>query len=291
MNQPIVSKEVAHARSMIESESDSIFDLRPLPSIAMRVSRACVDEGTNTAELARIVESDAIFATKILQVVNSSLYGCTREITTIKQGLVVLGRRTVVQLAMSIAAKKVFDSDDGTKELRQRIFEHSLATASTAEVLLKYNSGDFIDPGSAFLSGIVHDIGKLVLLDLAPNAYSQLVEQTSSEVSLFFAERELFGADHALLGAQLGQTWELATAIVGVIRNHHSSEIQNETPLTQAVELSNQLVKRWGLGQPESTVHTDFAEAWIETQPPEQVEEIRQVAIDQFAETRSLLMG
>lgn len=288
MNSIILDEELTNARTQISSASKKMFELRPLPAIAMQVSHACQDPDSSTIELARIVESDAAFAAKILQVVNSSLYGCSREVTTIRQALVVLGRKAVVQLAMSIAARTVFYSGKAIQDSRLALFDHSLGCAVIAKVIIAQEKLD-IDPGTAFLAGIVHDVGKLILLDLAPNVYQRLIRNVDRQVPLFEAEHRLFGTDHRILGRELGETWGLGGATINVIAQHHEEDESQLPPLTRVVSLANQLSKKWGIGQEQNEHVSANTELWLGERQGEAIDEMRNASHECYDESKALL--
>ncbi|MEL7497668.1 MAG: HDOD domain-containing protein [Planctomycetota bacterium] len=289
MNQTLLNEELARARTLIASATQSIFELRPFPAIAIRVSQSCSNPDTTTRELAEIVESDATFATKIMRVVNSSLFACTREITTIRQALVILGRRSVVELVMSIAAQRVFYTEDTTRQARLEIFEHSLACAVVGRSLVSFQQLS-IDGGSAFLAGVVHDIGKLIFLDLAPNVYPRLLAAVDPSMSAAEAEQRLFGANHAMLGELLAKTWGLSTNITDVIGSHHNVDPSTTTPLTQTIQRANRLVKAWGLGQSEEPSFADDDLSWL-SDSTEAIVDFRQRCTEKFDETRSAMLS
>lgn len=289
MNTAQFTDEVENARKQLETDPKALVELKPMPAVAMKVSQACKDENFKLTDLAKLVESDAVFASKMLSFVNSAVYCHMREISTIHQSLVVLGRKNIVQMALSIAAGKVFMSVGEAADLKKSIFDHSLACGAVASALAKQKIFD-IDSGAAFLAGILHDVGKLVMVDLAPEAYSQCVVHDRPELSSVVKEKELFGTDHAALGILFGETWELTSTMQSAIAHHHDELSAEETSsMTGVIQLANQLASAWGLGQSKPTLASGTAERWLNDVDEQTIESTRKFASEQYEETNALL--
>jgi putative nucleotidyltransferase with HDIG domain len=283
------TEELNSAKLALTEDPQSLVKLKPLPVVAMKVSEACGNANVDIRELTKLVESDPAIAAKILSVVNSAIYGHMRDVSSIHQALVVLGRRNIVQLAISIATNTVFAANDETSEFKRSIFEHSLAVASVAGSLVRHDSLD-VDPGTAFLAGVLHDVGKLILLDAAPQTYSSFTDQNHLEVSTIQAEQELFGTDHAALGNIFAETWNLSIQIQHAISQHHSpSRPDADYPLTKTIQLANQLVKAWAIGQAEPTDVCEATATWLNNRDDKSQEMIRANAAESFEETKALL--
>jgi putative nucleotidyltransferase with HDIG domain len=290
MNHPISDNELANAQARLKADPRGLVDLRPLPSVTMQISNECRRAEVDTRALARLVEGDPAFAIKVLSVVNSSLYGFTREITTIDQALVVLGRTAIAQLALSIAAQQVYNSGDPVAaEARMQLFRHSLGVAAVASSLIQHESLE-LDTGTAFLTGILHDIGKLVLLDVAPQTYLTLLENPEPEFESVELERQLFRTDHSELGAMFGDAWGLTHSISHAIAHHHSLEQDSLPLLTKTIGLADQLARHWGIGQPSVAATREPALTWLD-ENEELATEVVQSATEQYYETKALLLS
>ena len=283
-----LSDSIENARQAIMKCPDRLVELHPLPSIAMRVSQACDDPDVDIHELAELVECDPAFATKILSVVNSSIYGYSREICSIRQALVVLGRSNVVQLAMSVAAKAVFAEGQSPELARLALYEHSLACASTARLLTRHSTAP-VDPGAAFLAGIFHDVGKLILLDFIPPSYSTLLDSSSSDRLELDDEGELFDTNHAELGGRFADNWGIPVSISHAIVHHHEGQFEKQHPITHTVFLANRLVRHWGLGSAGKSKCP--APKWLESHNESFQDTLKEDAIAGFEETCRLLAG
>ena len=290
MNHPISDNELVKAQDRLKADPQALVNLRPLPTVAMQITNECRRAEVDTKALARLVEGDPAFAVKVLSVVNSSLYGFTREIARIDQALVVLGRSAVSQLALSIAAQTVYNSGDPVAAgARMQLFDHSLGVAAVARSLIQHESLD-LEPGTAFLTGILHDIGKLVLLDVAPKTYSSLLQNPESEFESVEVERQLFRTDHSELGLLFGDAWGLTPSISHAIGNHHSLEPDQSPLLTRTIGLADQLARHWGIGQTAVAVTCQPALTWLE-ENKELEADVIQSATEHYSETKALLLS
>ncbi len=192
---------------------------------------------------------------------NSSMYGLTGSIRTVKQALVVLGLRQVRNLALTLAGTELFGPSGPGSELMAELWSHSLGSAALARLLAALSGS--VDPEEAFLAALFHDAGKLVLLDLAAADYAPLLGSHSGE-RLCEAERERFGVTHAQLGEHCGQFWGLPADVTAAIGAHHSS---GGGPLASAdmatcLDAADRL---WGIGAPGSAGDEQEEGSFVET--------------------------
>ena len=286
MNQINFESEIALARTKLESDLDSLVQLRPLPAIAMQIMKVCDEPKTKVGELVRLIECDAAISSRILSVVNSSTYGYSREVTSINQAVVVLGFKSLSQLTVSIASEKVFSDGDTALQPRLRLYDHSLATAAISRLLANETEVP-ADPGASFLAGILHDVGKLVLFDVAPNFYGDLQSNERPDDCVAI-ETAAFGVDHSVIGAKFGSLWGLPAEINTAIENHHCLE-EPANPVLKVTSLANELTKIWGVGQAEKSSSCETTNAWLADLDEPTVEYLREQASAQFADLKSLL--
>ena len=287
MNQATAQSELAFAREKLETELDDLVQLRPLPAIALQIMKACREEKVKVVDLVQLVECDAAISARILSIVNSSLYGYSRDVTSIKQAVVVLGFKSLSQLAVSIAAEKVFSEGESAAESRLQIYEHSLGCAAVARLLANEGYID-VDSGSAFLAGMLHDVGKLVFLDVAPNQCLHMQADCHHGDSLQL-EQELFGIDHLAVGAKFGDAWGLPDEITSAIGNHHDDVTETCEPILRVTSLANELAKIWGVGQSQEPTQSETTLKWLAEIGPDAVKQLQAQACEQFVELKSLL--
>jgi putative nucleotidyltransferase with HDIG domain len=175
----------------------------------------------SAARLGRIIERDPSLTAKVLQYANSAAVGARREVTEAVDAVRLLGCEAVSSLALAVHAFSRLEAARLPSFSQKRLWEHSLAVAGAARAIASEEraraQGD-----ESFTAGLLHDVGKLVLASNLPDWYGQAVELARAErLSDHEAEREVFGATHAEVGAYLLSLWGLPGAVVEAVAHHH----------------------------------------------------------------------
>ncbi len=220
-------------------------ELRPFPAVASQILSICDDPDVRPRDLTEVIQCDPAVALRLLRVANSSVYGFAGEIRSIDHAIVVLGFRTVRDLAVAAAAADMFADSDQADAARTKLWLHSLACGSVARAL----AGELaVAPGEAFLAGIVHDVGKLVFFDVLPQEYQEITREADS-TTIFNAEEAAFGVSHPLLGQRCAEQWGLPAEIHAAIAHHHAPESTGQAAdLVSLVCVADALAHGWQLG-------------------------------------------
>ena len=263
-----VDGELEFARQKLSGDLTDVLNLRPMPALALRITEACQDQQANLRSIIELIQCEPNIAAKILSVVNSPIYGYSREINSLDQAVVVLGFKKLSELAVSIASKQIFEQDapsngpgSDTQGARMELYEHCLAAATLLRVLAQ-QPGSPVDPATAFLACMLHDVGKLFFFDLAPETYSRMhppAEDTTSVAQ----ELEVFGKTHAELGMHFAIVSGLPSAIHGAIEHHHDSDNVERSELAAMTDLANSLSKAWAMGPPSSCGPNEVVQQWL----------------------------
>ncbi|MBE9571600.1 MAG: HDOD domain-containing protein, partial [Proteobacteria bacterium] len=141
---------------------DSIPDIPTLPSIVITVNKMLQDYDTSIKNLSKAIEKDQSMVTKILRLVNSTFYGFRSRIKNIPHAIIVLGFNTIRNAVVSVSVIKTFSEKDICEGVEiEEFWKHSVAVAVTSRYLAEQTRLD--SPEDCFVSGLLHDIGKLVL--------------------------------------------------------------------------------------------------------------------------------
>lgn len=225
---------------------EELPELRPFPTVALRVMAACDDPNADPKEISDIIRCDPSMSIRLLRVANSSAYGFSNEISTIDQAIVLLGFRSARNLVLSVAIADVFAGGEAAREARDNLWAHSLGCAAVARVLASHLGN--VSPEEAFLASIVHDIGKLVFYDVVGKDYLAATEDADS-CSIVTLETEEFGTDHQQLGQRCADQWSLPIEITDAIACHHMPETAPQgDQLAGLVCVANSLAHSLGLG-------------------------------------------
>ncbi len=195
--------------------------LPTLPSIYPRVTSALQDPNRTLRQVGDIIAEDIGLTAKVLQVVNSSFFGLARSISTPQEAAVLLGGEIVTSLVLGA---KLFDGSISRLPALERMWGAAAATASLARSVAQRAGLDHRATEHAYVGGMLHDVGKLVLLDRHPH----LLEADPDE------EEKTIGTHHGMLGAYLLDVWGLADPVVEAVGFHdrpHESPTRDFGPL------------------------------------------------------------
>ncbi len=225
-----------------------IHEISSLPVIAMRVMEIAGNANSGASDLKVIVEADPALCVRMLRCVNSAAYSLRREISDVGQAIAILGFNRVRDLAVTATVSELFRSGRavGTYQ-RGALWEHLAATAVGARMIaVRTRIEGFED---AFLAGLLHDIGIILLDQHCHEAFRRVVLSLNSQSTLPETEQRLLGWDHADLGHRVGTNWRLPRTALDAIRFHHSPEASFGThaPIVHCVAIANLLVSLKGI--------------------------------------------
>ncbi len=200
-----------------------IEELPTLPSALPRLMRLMEDDTVSAARVADIIAGDPSLTSKILKAANSAYYGFPQQIDTLDRAIALLGFNMVRSLAMSIGIMHSLPSVPPCSHFSEEgLWTHSLAVAGAMECLAR-GAGPGKSRDHIFLVGLLHDIGKVVLIEFFRESFLQALEeaQRPETALLHVAERRIFGFDHGEVGAMLLTRWKIPPVIIGPIGVHH----------------------------------------------------------------------
>ena len=226
-----------------------IRKLPSVPTIYQRLVQALQSPDTDLEDVGRIMSEDFVMTAKLLQLVNSSFFGLKRPITKPADAVAHLGMaqtKTLVLLA-HVFSNYVEDKSSGFS--MDKLWQHSMGTASFARRIAQRQGGDAALADAAFTAGLLHDVGKLFYAVNCPQEYSELVAHAqATNLTYARAELHLLGTSHAELGACVLGTWGLPEEILEAVAFHHLPAQQSGdafSPLT-AVHVANALEHEMG---------------------------------------------
>lgn len=226
-----------------------IRDIPTLPSVASKVMQILENPRSSATDVERVIMLDPSLASRILKLVNSAYYGFPRRIATISQSVVILGFITVKNLVLSISVADFFIMEGKNKLFnRAELWRHSVGTAVAARILAR--KARFPQLEEAFMAGLLHDIGKVVLDHYFPEEFSEVVTLVKNKgISMFEAEREVLGISHAVVGRWIADRWNLPPLLVEVINYHHQPfENKDYWATTALVHTADILARDAGIG-------------------------------------------
>ncbi len=203
----------------------SIDTLPSLPSLYRQIMEELESEDPSVKKVGEIIARDVGMTAKILQLVNSAFFGLTRHVSSPEQAVVLLGLNTIKTLVISTQIFSDFQEKGVPAERLDQLWTHSLNTAVCARTVAQKAGADSIIVDDAFMAGMLHDVGKLILFQAWPDkadAVLQRSEETGDPV--WKSEEAVIGTTHGELGGYLLGVWGLPDNIVEAVAFHHFPE-------------------------------------------------------------------
>lgn len=208
-------------RLSAEEVAEEVADLPAMSSSISEVIAACDDPEITVGRISQVILRDQSLTAGILRLANSAFYGHSRQVTTISDASLLLGFSTIKSLAISTHTSRLLAGAlPGYGLQRGELWQHSVAVAFTARRLAIEVRVEPVE--EAFVAGLLHDIGKLILSSRMEDAFDEVVALAEERrVPLHEVENELLGFDHAELGAQVAAVWNFPPELEEAIRYHH----------------------------------------------------------------------
>ncbi|GAB4253069.1 MAG: hypothetical protein Kow00109_28730 [Acidobacteriota bacterium] len=220
----------------LEAFLREVGTLPSLPSLYLQLTEELASPDASPSRVSRIISKDLGLTTKILQIVNSAYFGLSRQISSVERAVLLLGLEMLRTLALSASVFSMFEPSKMAGLAVAGLWRHSMNCSGMARKLgnrLRLKS-DTIE--HLVTAAFLHDVGKLLLADRKPQKYAEVTRKIREEnLTPFEAEKEIFGFDHAQVGALLLNRWQLPEPVAeGVLWHHYPSVQESEQDHTFA---------------------------------------------------------
>ncbi len=230
---------------------DELAQLPVLDATVLAILNAVDDPTSNTADLVQVLEADPTFAANLLRYANSASRSHPIRAKSIRQAVMLVGRRALRQLALEAATYRFIEEAPGTAASRGELHVHALGVASAA---LAGSQRLSIPGDDAHLAALLHDVGKLVLpIAFGATACDEIAREFPGGGERALAERERLGVDHAIAGGLLADRWNLPDGVAEAIALHHGgpSGLASPSASIAIVQVSNELQRLLTGGAPD----------------------------------------
>lgn len=196
------------------------IELASLPDVYTQIVEVMNSPRSSAADLAEMISKDTSLSSRMLKLVNSAFYGFPSRIDSISRAVTLIGTRELTTMALGISVVNAFKDIPCTLMSMEGFWRHSIACGVFARLLAANKVGTSAE--QLFIGGLLHDIGRMVMLKQIPAAYAEVIKQARrQQATLFETERKLLGYDHMEVGGLLCQEWRFSKALEEMISWHH----------------------------------------------------------------------
>ncbi len=215
------------------------IELFALPDVYSRIVETLNSPSATSQRVAEVISKDASLTLRLLELVNSPVYGFAGKIESIPRAVTLLGTNELKTLALGVSTVQQFRTIPNDVLDMESFWKHSIRCGLFAQVLAGHIEG--VSEEKCFVGGLLHDIGRLLLLKQNPELYGQVMQMgRKKQSSMYQVEKEYLRTDHALVGKLLAGKWKLPISLTRMIGGHHApsaSQYQLEACLVHVADV------------------------------------------------------
>jgi HD-like signal output (HDOD) protein len=229
MNRPDKASRMEKAEAMIRQ----VVNLPTIPETMTRVTHLLDDPDVELDEVAEVILTDQVMASRVIKIVNSPMFRPMHQIKSLKRALIYLGFRRIREIALTCSIIKTFEGKEGVFDVKT-FWEHSFGVGIVSKIIAQRVR--YPETEKAYICGIVHDIGEVFLSSYMSAEFQKIVDLIKGTCHSF-AEGELFmlGTTHCDLGFCLAKKWNFPLEYCDVIENHHTPQDATFDPMLVAI--------------------------------------------------------
>ena len=255
-----------------------------MPGAGTKMLSLLEEPDTTVSEIEEILRYDPGLTANVLKLANSAYFGIPSKIGSLKQAVILLGLKRLIQIVVATCVSAVMDrSVPGYDLPAGDLWRHSIAVSIAAEALVK--DKNIIGAEDVFTPALLHDVGKLVLGAFVKEELEAIESIAAKGVPFVVAENMILGTDHVEIGAQILAHWNLPSDVINAVRWHHdpdspeASDIQMDVVYlsnllcqangtsgqagAQSIELSPAVIERLGIQLSQFEAISDKVSRWV----------------------------
>lgn len=245
--------------------AEDVGQLVAFPDVYLRIEQLLDDPDCAAQQLAQLISQDPALSVRLLRIANSPFFGLSREVDTVTRAVTVLGMARVRETVLACAAGQVLTEIPNDVIIMEDFWHHSINCGLIAQALAARSSR--VTEDFAFVAGLLHDIGQLVLFNRYPGEMRvalDLLAEGDRDLQMYSVEQQVLGIDHMALGAALLHAWHLPERLQECVEFHHHPERARRYPVeTAVIHLANALAHLAQSGSDELTEAPPIdARAW-----------------------------
>ena len=261
-----------------------VKEIPSLPQFVVETLKKLDDPKSNAADVSDRLSRDEGLVIRILRLANSAYYGLPRRIVSVTEAIALLGFKTVKSIVLSASVYQFMDGAfTGYALDRGQLWKHSLSVAFVARHIAKKVKGE---EEEAYVAGMLHDLGKIVLNDFVRFGYGIIVRLVEDEQMPFMdAETQILGFNHSQVGGMMLEQWNLPETYQYAARFHHNPEECQDVPphirrMVDVVHVANAVCLMMGLGIGADGLQYTLSEAAMERLRMDSVEVLMSEVVD-----------
>jgi HD-like signal output (HDOD) protein len=243
-----------HSRNLIKTRIiNKLKEIKSFPQFVVETLRKLNDPMSNASDVAASLSRDEGLVLRTLKLANSAAYGMSRNISDVSEAIALLGYKNISNIVLAATVYSVMDKGlNGYALDRGELWRHSLTTAYAARFIAQ--STKKIPPEEAYVGGLLHDVGKIVLNDYVHFGYGLIIKEVEEQhIPFTEAETKIIGFDHATVGSLLVERWNLPKGYYhSTLLHHKPNELEQESaefqPLVDVVSVANSICLMMGIG-------------------------------------------
>ena len=219
-----------------------------MPGAATKLLALLDDSDTTPKQIEDILRYEPGLTANILKLTNSAYFGLPSRVGSIKQAVVLLGWKRVIQLVMTTCVSSMMETSIAGYDMPPgELWRHSIGVSIAAEILIK--ELNIASAHEVYTAALLHDIGKMVMGSFVSDQLPLIIEKADGGMPFEQAEREVLGTDHAEIGAELLKRWALPDEVIEAVRWHHDVEGAGKVSAAiDTVHVANVLCRMIGIG-------------------------------------------
>jgi putative nucleotidyltransferase with HDIG domain len=241
-------------------------NLPSAPNVALAAMRHATDPQASAQTMARILIQDQALVVRVLKLANSAYFGFHREVSDVSEAVVMLGMRTIRNLALCASTHPWLSRAlSGYGLGPQELWAHSLAVAVGSQVVAERSR--LANPDTAFTAGILHDLGKTAVSSWIEGKVTAMARLADLQKGSFIdVERRVLGFDHQDVGAHMAKSWNLPKPLISAMQHHHRPfHCEDSTEIVCCVHVGDYLSRAMCIGVGGDSGSYQFKEECIPT--------------------------
>ena len=226
--------------------------LPTMPKAVTEIIRCLDDDSIEIDTLVKQISSDIGLATRILRLANTPQFSVHGGIATVHDAVMLVGFKQIRDMVCVVGVKESFPQSKSITFDYAQFWRHSIGVAVCARILANLVR---LSPDTAFISGMLHDIGQLALILAAPDEFRMALDyRASHDCQIYEAEQEVFGMDHAKVGAHMFKKWDFPQIICDAVEMHHMPDTAHTFLMSDLIHVSEVLCHALEIGNEEHAI-------------------------------------